>query len=250
MKKSIRITSLLLALLMLALPLVGCDRIDEMRANQGFWNDAGSISFNGQTYKLLSRSRYIHIEWYPSRTLQITSKGVPLLLSEKYGSDFRISYDETFIKSTSSGNIYCRADQYDHVEQCIKDRVKRDYLGFYYKPTEENKDIVGHVLTEEEEAAIETILASKPVGNTRDMRYTFSTVAWLYHCTEDMLFSVKSDIHLYLNSEDCRFMANGNVLYSVPEEYDELFDNMFEEFRRVNPRLFQEHISYPLSDDI
>ena len=58
MKKAIRITALFLALLMLELPLVGCDRIDEMRAKHGTINDDGYITLNGETYILLNEVPY------------------------------------------------------------------------------------------------------------------------------------------------------------------------------------------------
>jgi len=128
MKKFIRTAALILALLMLALPLVGCDKIDEMRANQGFWNDDGSISFNGETYKLLSSSVYLFTDLY--RELEITNKNVPVLLSKEYGQRFHISYDGVFISPGLS--YYCREDRYDYVEKCITEGVQLDHLGFYY----------------------------------------------------------------------------------------------------------------------
>ena len=80
MKKVIRITALFLALIMLALPLVGCDNLDELRAKQGFILDKDTISFNGNTYKRLYTNEHLSsAEW---RDVNITEKDVPVLLSE------------------------------------------------------------------------------------------------------------------------------------------------------------------------
>ena len=248
MKKSIRITALLLALLMLALPLVGCDRIDEMRAKQGFWNDDGSISFNGETYKLLSPSKYLSIRSVLPQALQITAPNVPVLLSIEYGRSFFISYNEVFIKSTSSGNIYCRADQYDHVEDGIKHHGNMDYLGFYYEPYENGRfsdlgkdihgDEVGHILTEEETDAMIDIMMSVEGLDYGDWKRNWSkyyNCITLYRCSDDMLFRTESEFVIFFKPSyhsNRYFISDGDFAYSVPKEFDELFDNMLEEYMK------------------
>lgn len=247
MKKTIRIAALFLALLMLALPLVGCDRIDEMRANQGFWNDDGSISFNGKTYKLLSPSKYLYTDLY--RNLEITEKNVPVLLSERYGKNFSISYDEVFIAHGSE--YYCRADKYDYVEKRIKEGAKLDHLGFYYTHNGYKIGKVGHVLTKEEVSAIEDIMRGENIVKESIHEVaSYNICIVLDKCSSDMLFATKSDIRLYIDSDNCYFISDGPVVYSVPAKYDRLFDNMFEEFREINSELFRKDNRHPHSDDV
>ena len=252
MKKSIRITSLLLAILMLALPLVGCDRIDEMRANQGFWNDDGSISFNGETYKLLSPSTYLYLIINPYYKLEITDKNVPVLLSEEYGIDARMTFDKMFIRALVGDryNVYCREDKYDYVEQSIKQHENMNYLGFYY-PYEyisisrkveyfDNGGKPVQLLTEEEIAALKEITSVEGTSFS-DKEYELITEygrVVIYYCSEDMLFRKESGIVFFLDPSRCRYIVDGDSVYSVPEEYDDLFDDMFEEYRKINIGIF------------
>ena len=236
MKKFIRITALILALLMLALPLVGCDKIDEMRANQGFWNDDGSISFNGETYKPLSPSEYFYIDLY--RNLEITEKNVPVLLSERLGKNFNISCDEVFIAHDSE--YYCRTDKYDYVEKCITEGIKLDHVGFYYTFNGYKLGKVGHILTEKELSAVENIMRGENIVKKAIHEVAEYNICILLHkCSSDMLFATRSDIRLYIDSDNCYFISDGPIVYSVPSKYDKLFDNMFEEFREINSEIFR-----------
>lgn len=248
MKKSIRITALLLAILMLALPLVGCDKIDEMRAKQGFWNDDGSISFNGETFKRLSQSEYLNIVINSHHKLEITDKNVPVLLSEEYGTDARMTFDKIFIRTLVGGryNIYCREDKYDYVEQSIKQHENMNYLGFYY-PYEHisisrkveyfnNGGKPAQLLTEEETVALEDITSAEGTSFS-DMEYELITEygrVVIYYCSEDMLFRKESEIVFFLDSSRCCYIVDGNFVYSVPKKYDNLFEKMFEKYRMIN----------------
>ena len=234
MKKSIRITALLLAILMPALPLVGCDRIDEMRANQGFWIDAGSISFNGQTYKLLSPDRrYLHIEFEPYRKLEITEKNVPVLLSERYGKNFLISYDEVFIAHGSE--YYCRVDKYDYVEDRIKHHGNMDYWGFYYNTISDNNKS-GQLLTDEEmDVIIDIIMSVEGIeyGEWRNNWGKYYNTVYIYRCSEDMLFRKKSETMILFHPGGRYFIVDEDFAYFVPEEYNDLFENMLKEYKKI-----------------
>ncbi|MBE6608113.1 MAG: hypothetical protein E7633_06135 [Ruminococcaceae bacterium] len=248
MKKAIRAAALILALLMLALPLVGCDKIDEMRANHGFWNDDGSISFNGETYKLLSPSTYLYLIINPTGELDITEKNVPVLLSEEYGTDAHITFDKLFIRALVGDryNVYCREDKYDYVEQSIKQNGNMDYLGFYYYPYENGGSVylakdfhskeVGHIFAEEETDTIIDIMMSVEGLNYSDWKRNWSKYynsIKIYRCSDDMLFRRESEFIIFFKPDfhsNRYFISDGDFAYSVPKEYDTLFDNMFKEY--------------------
>ena len=240
MKKSIRITSLLLALLMLALPLVGCDRIDEMRAKQGFLLDKDTISFNGETYKRLYTNE--HVVLYNIRRLSITDKDVPVLLSEWYDyperGRYNIEENDVFIRWThpdSPPKVYCRTDWYDSVVNALENGIDYNKCCYYHFSLDKADNVwkdMRYILTDEERAAIEDIIDN---GVQIEGHSTSGDeILPIKYCTVNGFFEKESNIELLVSESLC-YVSTGKdenkTIYIVPENYKAIFDNMLKAFR-------------------
>ena len=82
MKKWVRIIALILTIF-LCLPLTGCNALDEMRQQQGIWQDDGTIIWNGSEYKWLNTNELsLNLERDEEYShAYITKPDVPVLLS-------------------------------------------------------------------------------------------------------------------------------------------------------------------------
>jgi hypothetical protein len=242
MKKVIRITALFLALLMLALPLVGCDNLDELRAKQGFIIDKDTISFNGNTYKRLYTNEHLSsAEW---RDVNITEKDVPVLLSEMSAISgvglYTIDSSNIFIvcdNPESVDEIYCRADKYEYFSDLLKEGIVYDkfcfsYYGFVEKD-DEWKDII-NILTDKEKAAIDDITKNYPKTDDYNLEEGYDILNIFYQ-SADGFFEKSSNIELLVSYSQCYIYVedeeNGGSIFSIPNKYKKLFDGMLKNYR-------------------
>lgn len=242
MKKFIRITALFLALLMLALPLVGCDKIDEMRAKQGFLLDEDTISFSGETYKRLYTDKYIVLN--DPRELYITDKDVPVLLSgwtQTEHATYNTDDSNVFIiwrHPDVPPEVYCRSDKYEYFSNLLEEGIVYDKFCFYYVGLDEEdnewKDI-RYILTDKEKAAIEDIVEneSNALEYSPDEYEDIISVSISY-CSLDGFFEKNSDIELLVSRTECYILVGeegDKTIYNVPNKYKSIFDNMLKAFR-------------------
>ncbi len=236
MKKIIRITALFLALLMLALPLVGCDEIDELRAKQGFLLDEDTISFNGETYKRLYTNDWpVLFEW---RELNITDKDVPVLLSEMAyagGGRYGIEKNDIFIKWThpdSPPKLYCRSDWYDSLADAVENGSVYDKFCYYHISLDEEDNTwkdMKYILTDEEIAAIDDIIVNgtQIVGDVA----SGDKILPIISCSSDGFFEKRSHIELIVSPDLCYILVSKRIIYNVPQKYKSIFDNMLKAYR-------------------
>ena len=237
MKKSIRITALLLALLMLTLPLVGCDKIDEMRAKQGFLLDEDTISFNGETYKRLRTNEWpVLFDW---RELNITDEDVPVLLSEMAyagGGRYGIEKNDIFIKWTHPDlppELYCRSDWYDSLADAVKNGIVYDKFCYHHISLDEEDNTwkdMKYILTDKAKAAIEDIIANGKVQTFKPG----GKILPLIYCSSDGFFEKRSNIELLVSRTECYILVGeegDKTIYNVPDKYKSIFDNMLKAYR-------------------
>ena len=149
--------------LFLLIPLAGCDALDEMRKDQAFIQDDGTILWNGNVYKLLPENKYFQPMITGERSLSLTEKDVPVLLSGTFALTYMgIDEAETLIHVYGEQPYYCRADQYDALSARLSEPFAVEELCFQYGyyDYEEDKYIEGfHTLTSAQAQAVEEVLA-------------------------------------------------------------------------------------------
>lgn len=237
MKKSFRIFALLAALTLLVCSLVGCSApLDEMRAAQGFWNEDGSISYDGNVYKLLPYCEDLN----PIRRkyINITEGDVPVLLSEMMGTECYISNDGVFIINTVYGYgenemKYCRADKYDEIVERIENGVTLDgYCHVYYDYTLETER--AYKFSYREVEAINETLAGEPMTLPSGANMEWDYKIDVYRCSYDLIF--RSDaLNIYITNGVCTLMVynptDGHAeFYEVSEENKAIFDGIVRDF--------------------
>ena len=247
MKKAIRITALFLALLMLELPLVGCDRIDEMRAKHGTINDDGYITLNGETYILLNEVPYFSPFVKGNEYVYVTDKNVPVLLSEQYGKRFYQSHDGLLLMSglptEGSTNIYCRSDRYRFVNYPRID--EEDFVNYCFSYEEYNEDFsvkntIVHMMTDEEKSAFEEAANAKKWNNIPINVNAYQKI-YIWSCTDEVFFRRDEYAEVLLVSvDDCMLVRypygtddEYMITYSPTGEVKEILDEMLKDFREV-----------------
>lgn len=240
MKKVIRITALFLALLMLAPALIGCDNIDELRAKQGFWNDDGSISFNGETYKRLYTNEHLSSSTW--RDLNITEKDVPVLLSGWFQSayaTYSIDSSNIFIVWQNPDvppEIYCRSDKFEYFSDLLKEGIVYDKFCFYYVGLDEEDDEwedIRYILTDKEKAAIHDIIENEPKAEDYNLEEGYDILSIFYQST-DGFFEKSSNIELLVSNSQCYITVredDNERIFRVPDNYKKLFDGMLKNYR-------------------
>ena len=124
MKKILKTVAVILLVCSMLFAVTGCNYIDEMRANQGFWQKDGSILFRGSEYILLPACEQLDPEW-DDAWIYITEPDVPVLLSDKFGDWVDVSENGYFILATYENggtdlSVYCRKDKYEEIKDYIE----------------------------------------------------------------------------------------------------------------------------------
>lgn len=155
MKKTIKIVALSLSLLALTVLFTGCDALDEMQANHALLSeDRKTISFKGETYKLLSDADNIFTSefyGYPeTNIITVTDEDVPVLLSnvmshtseyDKLRDIITVSYNFDinsfdllygFSYEYSGYGVYCNEKDYEMYTDVIENATL-DRIGFQYE---------------------------------------------------------------------------------------------------------------------
>lgn len=241
MKKSARIIALVLSLVTLCLSLSSCDFIDKMRENQGFWNEDGSIKWNGETYKLLPKCEYFAPEVEGSdNVIYVTESDVPVLLTNFYGEDFLLSKNGIFLMNEDplyvSTDIYCRSDKYDETVAYLKTPgILSEYCYIYYAYNDDNVyEERRYQLTESEKAAVTSVLKANPTKGTDENPEDYEYIIDLWLCSKDMLFMRDLNCSILIQKGGSYLLSvekqDGDALstyyYSVPDSMNATFDKL------------------------
>ncbi len=249
LKKSLRITALILSAILLCSLFTGCDELDEMKAQHAILNEDGNIHLNGSEYIPINTVRkasfYFNFNLVQSDYIYVTAPDVPVLLSESHciftgeaSSDGKYLY--TYNSKNYDKVYYCRADEYDsHVERLEKP-FEPEVLAYhyYYYDTELGEQVSGnYILSPEEKSAVEAVLAldvTERVENYNE--HEVYSYCHLYECSEDLIFNRSGAYGIEYHNGRYSVMKDpdGTVTerYRIPLELESVFQNiMLQQFK-------------------
>ena len=151
MKNSFRIIAVLLAVLLISVMFCSCEWLDEKKASRAVYSDDYmEITYQDNVYRLILAGNYSFIADYDYgwNSPYVTTKDVPLLLTDSFGDSMSVmnngtvlsiyaelnKYSEDFRKKEDEpgrayGSVYyVRSDKYDE----LKDAVDNAVLDHYY----------------------------------------------------------------------------------------------------------------------
>ena len=228
MKTSKRWIALFVAL-MLCLSLCGCQELDDMRATHAFWQEDGSILWNGNVYRQLGGdgTSYDLDFVYGNVIINVTTKDVPVLLSGMFGESFDVSADGTLLEAYNwqTGYImYCREDVYAETEEYLKNGF--ELATYYYTYLDEDYNSYNYYLTEYQTNTINDILASvmpAPYTEYEDEEIWDSLI--LHGCDKSHRFSQNYLLDLWM-TESGYFLATDEDMYPVPGAFEPIFNDI------------------------
>lgn len=234
MKRSKRIIALLLAVA-LCLPLTGCQALETMRQEQGFWQEDGSVLWDGKVYLPLSGAGELNLSYEEDQpSISVTEPDVPVLLSTFMGEGMDVYQDGLLLESwtyETGGErmIYCRADRYEEIAARLAEGYEVDVLTYDYEKYDEEEWYVTdtYTFTAEQMAAVmdvyTTVIPTKP---PEGMEFMSDYWVRVYGSSADGLFGrYLFDIELagttyYITELDA---TDEMLLYRVPEDKMAIF---------------------------
>ena len=211
----------------LLIPLAGCDALDEMRANQAFLQDDGSILWGGNTYKQLPANDYFQPPM-SNRNIVLTNKDVPVLLSNFQAITYMLVSEDQVLLNNHQG-YYCREDQYDAYVQRLTQPFEAEELcfqyGYYDYETGEYIEAF-YTLTDIQSAAIGQVLAEVEPWLLEEEYHGISGETFLIEeSTKDHLMRrpyaelVIEGLSIYLLVD----VGNSHHVYTVPDTLRPVF---------------------------
>ena len=229
MKKMKRWIALLVALLM-CLSLCGCQKLDDMRATHAVYQEDGSILWNGQVYRQLGnvemRDEIAMV--YDHQLINVTTKDVPVLLSDVFGEQYDVCADGTLLESNywSEGyTLYCREDVYEETAEYLKNGFQLET--YYYSYLNEDYDSYNYYLTEYQTNAVNDVLATvipAPLEEYGDE--PIWTSLYLNGCDKTHRFSQDYLMDLWIMEDGSYFLATDEIVYPVPERFVGIFNEI------------------------
>ncbi len=233
MKKSKRVVALLLAVV-LCLSLTGCNYLDELRANQGFWQEDGTIQLGQYTYKMLNVAN--SDDFYPDlggsirADIYITTQDVPVLLASQFGDWFTLSEDGVFLNA-NGGGYYCRADKFDSIEKRLNEGFTHEVYSYAYVWWDDKGEAYvdkTYIFSQSQAEALEQALATGKVLDLPDGAYLDEDHRLeIRSCSKDLLFRRWScDVMV---SGDTYYVApaDGETVIKVPDNLKSAFEEIF-----------------------
>lgn len=241
MKKTFKITALLLAITLLAVSLCSCQALDEARTNHAVFTDKEytAIEFKGHTYRLMDSSEkydFIIANYYTD--CYVTDKDVPVLLKGMFGQPISFNGNETVIEvdidsakatadevffdsydmmnynphMTYNTNYYVREDVYDAVKASIKNaKLDHYYIEFYPYEFGTHESHEQQILIDDELTEIVNNILKAPNDNriafeSFNPRHADYQYISLYVCDKDMVLTKRNlDYRLILLNNDVYF---------------------------------------------
>lgn len=225
MKKCKRWIAVVLVSVM-CLSLCGCQNLEDMRAAHAFWQEDGSILWNGNVYRLMSSSSEKMNILFDNTDIWVTEKDVPVLLSETFGQSCRNSNNGAALVmyGHEGAMLYCREDMYDFMTEQLQDAELNTY---YYTCWDwENYEEQYYYLSEVQGNTIDRLLANSVFEDMDEDFYDFSWeddfVVTLGKCDAEHLFAndymleiARKGGKFYLITPDC-------YVAEVPAAYDNI----------------------------
>ena len=251
MKKALKRLSVLLLLGAMVFALCGCRELDEMRAQQVFTREDGTIYIGDTHYLPLEASNYFD----PSlggfyHAYNLTNPDVPVLLS----TQFRVGYlelteDGRFVNDLHNNTWYCREDLFEEMQARNREPFIPDVLFYNYCGYDKNgewKEMV-YTLTLEEAAAIAEVVKGEPLKLGDGVYLGTDWAVGLTEASEDLVFRYsgpslcKAGNSLYINT----YGEDGATTYQVPEKYNDLLENMAKYYLAEFYPEYAQYAGYP-----
>lgn len=228
MKKAKRIVALLLTVIM-CLSLCGCQNLEDMRAAHAFWQEDGSIKWNGNVYLPLKdvpkEMRFAH-----GSSVCVTEKDVPVLLSGIFGDTFNADPSGVLLCTMYYGEdeaYYCREDQYAYILEYLQQGVELNVLFYTYWKDYDADNPALYYLTEEQQKTIGDLLNTvqfAAVGS--DFYESFDVDEYslsLSVCDEKHWFIKESVLEIAWKDDKFYLVSPEQTIGEVPtEDYDVL----------------------------
>ena len=243
MKKSFRQILLLLVVLLLLLSFTGCAGLDQMRQQQAFICEDGSILWNGCTYMPLPESAYFMPTTSYASTIYTTEPDVPVLLSGiLFKETLYASTDGRFLINVKVSNIthYCREDLYEEITARILAPFTPEIVCYSYNTYNTKRY---YILTEEQTTAITQVVeTTEPLPSIEGWYLDYDMVFRLYESSRDMLFqrayldigAIGNSYYLTLYTyEEALNNAVPQGCYAVPEDFNPIFDEIISSIRNA-----------------
>ena len=246
MKKALKFISFALVVIMIVSLFCGCDELDKMRKNVASITSAGDIKIGDDIYKRLPDTDELVINYGESlKYIYVADKEIPLLLVSMMGDSYILDKNNILLEGDTIENydydsdskipIYCRSDYYEQIKNEIENGfVTSKYCYGYYKISEDDfaGEWVEHILTEEELAAIKTVLLGKGKVIADSMNVLCDYIVTVEGRSEDGYFSEYfCDIYIH---EDSYTVVTENEkeikTFTVPKKFSSIFKNMVNEY--------------------
>ena len=235
MKKYKRWIAILLASL-LSLSLCGCQRLDDMRAEHGVWQEDGSVLWNGNVYRklenTLSLEKFDFV--YGRITIYVTEADVPVLLSNVFGTMMDVCADGTLLEYydyrllEGKRQLYCREDVYDEMVKTLADGVQLDTYYYYYYDYNREESLQ-YYLTEEQTNTIHRILTTVTPVPIKEFDGAIADEVHLYICDDSHRFEQDTDTWLCI-TESCYCIKTYDEIYAIPMKYNGIFTEIWKAY--------------------
>lgn len=252
MKKIFRCTAVILAVVLIAFSLCSCRKLDSMRAHQAFYNndDKTEILLDGDIYRAVkSGNREFLFSNYSFDTYCVTTKDVPVLLSNYEGDYLNVNEDRTIIYRVNNypegTEWYVREDVYDKYKAALTDaKLDRYFLSYDEYPDSgrvEFRVFQRNILLDEETAEAINKLLSIPdkdkvsYKELSDGDYAHRII-YLRKCDKDMIVTDGASEVSVINDNGKYYICSGrtdneeNILCPVSDAEKELISKLFEDY--------------------
>ncbi|MBR2151978.1 MAG: hypothetical protein IJ944_01660 [Clostridia bacterium] len=230
MKKYAKIIALILSVVTLCTILCSCDALDDMKAKQGFWQEDGTILYNGNTY--LKLPEYAELNYDSENVanidyIHVTEKDVPVILSQQFGSYRNVTKDNVIIYG--NGEMHALAGKYAQIEKEMQKAIRGEYEVFtaiYYNDDGTNTK---YNCTADEISVIKDITSQ----NSLDISYSWDDITEIpITCsTENGYFGyyfgsiIRFDSDKYVVTKNMEY--EGTINFLVPEKYQKDMEDIF-----------------------
>lgn len=226
MKKTVKLTLLMLAVISAALLFTGCSSMDELRAHRMKWTDKKheKIIFEEKIYKKLPESDYFFVAADCCEEYYVSDEDVPLLLAgEILGEPIYALEDKSILNCCS--RYYAVESEYEY----YLDIIENAKLDRFYIMTEclgENGDYYceREVLDEKLCGVINEALEKKSVSELPKDDFYVSGV--ITRCDGTGMMSGDSLCVYCYEEKGAVYYEEGRNYYRLPDEYYAAFENI------------------------
>lgn len=235
MKKWKRWIAILLMSVM-CLSLCGCQSLEDMRAAHAFWQEDGSIRWNGNVYRRLDDVPD-SFQLYTEHTVCVTEADVPVLLSDWLGDEFTADEEGVMLHSwywEGEETYFCREDKFEEMATYFQQDIELDTYFYTYWPVKDGKaETAYYYLSDEEKYVINELFNVSDFNEVEDDFYNsfeegdFSVV--LGRCDGKHLFAEHYALEIVFMQGEYYLFADG-LMAVVPSTYNAVFEEIVADY--------------------